>query len=338
MRKVGVGIIGFGKWAQKHALFYKELHDAELLAISALSESSCKKASEEYGVDTYRDYRDLLKRRDIEAVSVVVPNYLHARITIDALRAGKHVLVEKPMALSVSECEKMIETAKKMGCKLAVGHELRFSPFMKKIKDLIDEIGEVKTCFISAWRAPWRGGSRDWRYKKEQSGGLVFEEPVHYFDLLHWYLGNPKKVYAVANNTNDSFDFETNIFISINFPKNSIGALSFSMDSFDYNLTIEVVGSYGAIRGCIEGGHFLWSPEARKAQLFLKPKKDELREIKFEEKIGELWDLKREIQLWIECIKDDKEYPITGEDGKMSIAICEAVEKSIRTYRPVEFV
>ena len=191
MKKIGVDVIGFGGWAQKHSLFYKEASDAELLAVSALSEKSRKKAEEMFNVDTCADYRGLLARKDIEAVSVVVPNNLHAKVTIDALKAEKHMLVEKPMALSTVDCERMIKTARMMNRKLAVGHELRMSPIMEKIKELTNDgqMGEIRACFINIWRPPWRSGSRGWRHKKELCGGLVFEEPVHYLDLFNWYMG-----------------------------------------------------------------------------------------------------------------------------------------------------
>lgn len=338
MKKIGVGVIGFGGWAQKHALFYKEADNAELIAISALSEKSRKKAAKEFGVDTYADYRDLLARRDIEAVSIAVPNYLHTEIAIAALKAGKHVLVEKPMALSTAECEMMMNIAKEMKRKLAVGQELRLSPMMEKIKWLIDanQLGDVKTCFVNIWRPPWRAGSRSWRRKREMVGGLVFEEPIHYLDLLCWYLGTPREVFAVANSTNELFDFEDNLLVSTRHTDDKVGALSFSMAGFGYHFSIEVTGTDGAIRGYTEGGHFLWSPKARESRLFYASKAGEVQTIEISGDVGELSDLKREIDLWLECIIEDKEPMVSGEIGKLTIAVCEAVERSIRTGKPVK--
>jgi len=338
MKKIGIGVIGFGGWAQKHSFFYKEASDAELLAVSALSEQSRKKAEEMFNVDTYADYRDLLARKDIEAVSVVIPNNLHAKVTIDALKAEKHVLVEKPMALSTVDCERMIKTAREMNRKLAVGHELRMSPIMGKIKELITDgqMGEIRACFINVWRPLWRGGSRGWRRKKELCGGLVFEEPIHYLDLFCWYMGVPEEVYAVANRTGESFDFEDTLSLSVKHENNAIGALSFSMAGFGYDFSIEVVGTRGAAKGMISGGHFLWSPKAKKSLLFYKPRNGELKELKLPEKIGELYDLKKEIELWIECIKEDETPIVSGEIGKIAVALCEAAGKSISTGEPVK--
>jgi len=164
---------------------------------------------------------------------------------------------------------------------------------------------------------------------------LIFEEPVHYIDLFCWYLGIPKEVYAVANSTNNFFDFEDSLLLSTEHEDNVVGSLFFSMAGFGYEFSIEVVGTGGATRGYTVGGHFLWSPEAKESRLLYKPKSGELQEIKIDGNVGELWDLKREIQLWIKCIKKDKNPVVTGEMGKATIAVCEAAEKSVKTGKPV---
>ena len=337
MKKVRVGIIGFGKWAQCHAKSYIE-EGAELVAISAPSEASRKKAAKMFGVDTYEDYRDLLARKDIDVVSIVVPNHLHAKITIEALNAGKHVFVEKPMALTTSDCEKMITMARKNNRKLTVGHELRFSPIMRKIKQLIDEgkLGEIKSCSITLWRPPWRAGSRGWRLRKETTGGVAFEEGVHYIDLLYWYLGMPKEVYAIASNATGIFNFEDNLYTVMKFENEAIGLFSFSMAGFGYHFSIEITGTEGSLRSYTEGGHFLWSPRAIERHLIYKPKDGNLKEIEIKEEIGELFDLKREIHHWIECIRENKTPIFTGEMGRDVIRICETINKSIEERRPIK--
>jgi len=335
MDKIGVGVVGFGKWAENHAKFYLE-EGADLVAISAPSEESRKRAAEIFGTCTYDDYRKLLERHDIDAVSVVVPNHLHAEISIEALKKGKHVLVEKPMALKSSDCKKMLSASKKSGCKLTVGHELRFSPVMEKIKTLIDEgdFGEVKGCFMKIWRPPWRAGSNEWRLKMDTSGGLVFEEPIHYVDLLRWYLGTPHKVYAMANSATGLFNFEDSLLVSLAFRNGSMGQLSFSMTGFGYHLSLEVTGTEGSLRSFTEGGHFLWSPTAKESRTFYKPRGGDIQEIEVMGEIGELFDLKKEIRSWIRCIKNDKPPLFTGEMGMRVVANCEAINRSIKSGTP----
>lgn len=331
MRNIRVGVIGFGKWAENHARFYVE-EGAELVAISAPSDESRKRAYQIFGVETYKDYRDLLSRNDIDAISVVVPNYLHARVTIDALKSGKHVLVEKPMALSTSDCQEMIAAAKENGLKLAVGHELRFSPMMRKIKNFIDDgsLGNVRSCAIMMWRPPWRAGSRRWRLKKETSGGLLFEEPVHYVDLILWYIGMPSEVFAVANSATGIFNFEDNLFALMKHENEALSLLSFSMAGFGYHVTIEITGTEGSLRAYIEGGHFLWSPKAKESRLFFKARESKVQEIPLPTGLGELWDLREEIRCWLKCLVEDKRPLFTGEMGMKVIRVCESIDNSIK--------
>ncbi len=337
MRKVRVGVIGFGPWAQNHARFYRESAGAELVAVAAPSEESRRRAVEAFGVEAYGDYRDLLARGDIEAVSIATPNYLHAGQAVAALRAGKHVLVEKPMALSTRDCEEMIRAAGEEGRRLAVGYELRLSPMMEGIRGLIDAggLGELRSVSIGAWRPPWRAGSGGWRLRRELSGGLLFEEPCHYFDLLAWFLGGAEEVYAVASRCTEAFDFEDTVFACSRHAGGGVGSVSFSIAGFGYRFSIEMTGTGGSVRGHVEGGHFLWSPEARETRLFHMPRGGEAREVEMKGKIGELFDLQREIELWIRCVREGGQPPVPGDEGMKSVALCEAAERSIRTGRPV---
>ena len=138
----------------------------------------------------YADYRELLARADIEVVDIVVPSYLHHEIASAALAAGKHLLLEKPMALSLRECDDLIALARKHNRIFAVGHELRLSSLWGKAKELIASgfIGEPKYALIELSRRPYRLGSENWRYDISRVGSWILEEPIHFFDLARWYL------------------------------------------------------------------------------------------------------------------------------------------------------
>src|ERR671912_2712862 len=136
------GLIGFGVWGKFHAEAIRKAPGAELAAIACASEASAQAAREAYPqARVHRDWRALVADPSLEAVDIVVPNHLHAEIAIAALDAGKDVLLEKPMASTIADCDRIVEAARRSGRVLTVGHEFRISSQWGFIKRLIDEGG-----------------------------------------------------------------------------------------------------------------------------------------------------------------------------------------------------
>ena len=154
--KVAVGIIGFGGIARGAHLTsgYRKLPDwCEVVAAADILPERCAQASGQYGIpETYATHTELLERDDIDAVSVCTGNYAHAQITIDALRAGKNVLCEKPMAMNAEECKAMIAAQRETGKKLQIGFNMRYSPGAQSLKRAV-EAGEFGEIYHAAARA-----------------------------------------------------------------------------------------------------------------------------------------------------------------------------------------
>src|SRR5438046_3178628 len=126
MVDVRCGLIGYGAWGQHHARAIKSVAGAQLVAISGRSDQSVAKARADHPDATvYSDYRHMLEREKLDLCSIVLPSHLHYAVTRDVLESGRHVLLEKPMALSLDDCSKLVRLAKDRGKILAVGHELR---------------------------------------------------------------------------------------------------------------------------------------------------------------------------------------------------------------------
>ena len=178
---------------------------AVLAGICCKSEATAREARRAFpDVTVVRDYRALLARSDIDAVDIVVPTHLHTDIGVAALEAGKDVLLEKPMAPTVADCDRLIRAAHQAKRILTVGHELRLSPQWGRAKALIDadELGDPLYALISLFRFPYRPGAERWRYAGEKVGSWILEEPVHFFDLLRWYFeraGAPRSVIAFGD-------------------------------------------------------------------------------------------------------------------------------------------
>ena len=194
MRTVKIGIIGCGGIAkQKHLPSLKADPRAELVAFCDLIEERAQWATKEYGAPdakVYTDYRELLRDPEIEVVHVLTPNRSHCELTCDALRAGKHVMCEKPMAKTYADAKKMLETAKETGKKLTIGYQNRFRPDSQYLKGRMPSLGEVYYARAHALR---RRGVPTWGVflnEYEQGGGPLIDIGTHALDLTLWEMDN----------------------------------------------------------------------------------------------------------------------------------------------------
>lgn len=205
--KLGVGVIGVGI-GKLHLDGYSQCPDAEIVAVCDADETRAKQAAEEFKVpNVYTDYKELLAQDSIDAVSICLPNFLHPSVTIDAFNAGKHVICEKPLAISPADGEAMVAAAKKAGKLFMTAFNNRFRGDTQVLKTMIDngELGDIyygKTGWIRRKGIPGMGG---WFTTKSKSGGgPLIDIGVHVLDLALWLMGCPKAV-AVSGATYAKF-------------------------------------------------------------------------------------------------------------------------------------
>lgn len=198
-RKLRVAFIGAGGIAGTHMRYLKEMSDVEIVAQADVAEASMKRWSEQYEIaESFTDYREMLRQVKPDAVSVCTPNGLHAPATIAALRAGAHVIVEKPMAMDGREAQQMIDAARKHRRKLVIGFQYRFDPKTRFIKSAIEagQMGKVVYARVQALR---RRGIPNWGVfgrKELQGGGPLIDIGVHAMEMTHFAMGSPRPVAA----------------------------------------------------------------------------------------------------------------------------------------------
>jgi len=214
-KKVNVGIIGAGGIATNaHVPGYAKCPDAQLFAVCDVDEARAKKLAEQYNIPhVLTDYRKLCAMDELHAVSVCTPNYLHKDPAILALRNGKHVLCEKPLAMNAKEGEAMVKAAKESGSKLQVGFNLRFDANAVAIKKLIDA-GALGDIYYARSQALRRRGIPNWGVfgqKHLQGGGPLIDIGVHILDLTLHMMGFPKPV-SVSGAAVTKFGDKPNVF------------------------------------------------------------------------------------------------------------------------------
>src|SRR5512139_4318837 len=212
MKHINVAIVGCGRISDLHQLGYRNRNDARILAVCDTNKSRAKKKAAEWGVDRiYTNYEKLLEDRDIDLVELLTPHHLHCPMTVQAAQAGKHISIQKPMALSALEADQMIAAANRAGVILRVYETFVYYPPAVRAKELIEagEIGAVRAVRMhvstgtadTSWNVPLSAWV--WRFNEKQCGGgpLVFDHGYHLFSL-GYYLGGPvEKVFAWIDQT-----------------------------------------------------------------------------------------------------------------------------------------
>ncbi|MCI7291703.1 MAG: Gfo/Idh/MocA family oxidoreductase [Methanobrevibacter woesei] len=313
MRKINVGVIGVGAMGYNHARVYYRLEEANLVAVSDVSERTLNKVCEKYDAKGYSDYEDLLKDPEIEVVSVCVPTTHHHDVVMKAIEYGKHVLVEKPIAFSLEEAEEMIAAAKEKGVILGTGHVERFNPAVQKAKELIenDVIGDV----VSA--SAKRVGPFPPRIKDV---GVCIDLAIHDLDVMYYLFNEDvEQVYGTMSSILDKTDFEDHAEIMVSFT-NATGILEVNWLTPYKRREIEITGTDGIISvDYIE----------QSIEVFGKFAQDIT--IKHEE------PLKEELKSFLEAVDEGKDPVITGEDGLNALKMVIAASKSSRAHKPISF-
>ncbi|HTL28320.1 MAG TPA: Gfo/Idh/MocA family oxidoreductase, partial [Tepidisphaeraceae bacterium] len=333
MRKVRFGLIGFGAWGSHHARAIAQNPAAELCAISARSAPSQQKAREAHpSAKVYDSHRALLDDADVEAVAVVLPTDLHFEVGSVVLESGRHLLLEKPMALALEHCDKLNELARKRERLLAIGHEFRLSSLWGRVKQMIDagDIGEPQYALIELWRRPYRLGADGWRYDINRVGNWILEEPIHFFDLARWYFqrtGDPISVFAQANAKRpDHPELQDNFIAMLRFPGGAYAVIAQTLAAWEHHQVVKVTGREGA----------LWASWSGAIDRTFKPtfslrhqRGDQLVDIPITKMTGEVYELAEQVGHFARAITEGERLTTTGEDGRWSVAMCLKAQESV---------
>lgn len=254
------GIIGCGRIAQRHAEHIQKV--GVLIAVCDIVEEKAKELSEKYNAKYYQHIDDLLaKHPEIDVVAICSPNGLHAEHTIKSLKAGFHVLCEKPMALSVQDCGEMISTAERANKRLFIVKQNRFNPPVAAVKQMVEEgkLGKIYSVQLNCfWNRNMEYYSNSWKGTKDLDGGTLYTQFSHFIDLLYWIIGDVKDVKVFTGNFHHQnvIEFEDTGVVSLLFYNNAIGSINYTVNSFDKNMegSLTIFGEKGTVK---IGGQYL---------------------------------------------------------------------------------
>lgn len=259
--KIRLGFLGLGAMGFSHVSSFAKLcaDTVEIAAVCSSNEANIKKARDlAPNLQLFTRESDLIQA-PLDAIVVSTPNFTHVPLALDILRSGKHLFLEKPCGISREECRQLLEASDKTDRVLLVGHELRYSPFFEKMKNLVDagEVGTPRMVWTREFRGPFQKKSQDWIQDGRRSGGMLVDKNCHHFDLMNWWVGSkPKRVAAFGGNAVNRVlegEHQVNDHATVNFEyQNGVrGALQICMFALDFpneDLEMGVVGDGGVLQ------------------------------------------------------------------------------------------
>jgi UDP-N-acetylglucosamine 3-dehydrogenase len=313
LKKLGVAVIGTGQWGKNHARVYKELPSTELVAICDVNAERAKAMAAQHGVKAYSDSAEMLKDKSIEAVNVCTWSTILAQEAMKALNAGKHVLVEKPMATTPQQAEALVMTAKENGLHLTVGFLMRFIPGLQIIRQYVEDkkIGEL-VCATAKRVSQW----------PERIGdvGVVKDTAIHDIDVMRFISNaDPISVYAKMGSMRIK-KFEDYAHIMLTY-KDGKSAFIESNWLTPYKTRTLTATGCDAIMRLDYITQDLWIEQQTQT---VQPR------CPFQE------PLKAELQHFVDCIVEKKKPIVTGVDGVRALTVAAAAIESSAKNRAIE--
>jgi len=349
--RVGIALIGAGAISLAHHLpAYEKLRNegiVDIVAVADANESSAKAAGEKFDIpNVFTDYCELLKLPDVDAVDICTPNFLHKQPALDAFAAGKHILVEKPLALNGIEGAEMVEAGKRANRLLQVGFNLRFQPTSLAIRRLVDA-GKFGEFYYARAHALRRRGVPTWGVftnKEKQGGGPLIDIGVHILDLSLWLLGHPK-VLSVSGKTYRKFGNRVGIyndFGSWNPETFTVEDFAVGQVKFENGATLALESSFVANIPKNDVSATLLGTDAGLYLDMLEPINTRI----YGEESGTLFDTQfpiqkgdspyeLEIRSFVNSIREDKPSLVPGEQALLVSQILDGIYQSSETGKEI---
>ena len=338
---IRVAIVGTGGISHAHIHAYMQFPDrCKIVALVDIIPGKALRVKEQYGLDAevFTDHHEILDK-DIDLVDVCTPPFVHAEISIDALRSGKNVVCEKPMAASLEECDAMLKARDESGKKLSIIAQNRFREPVRNLKALLDSgmAGKIRHaavnslwfrdhCYYDLW---WRG---TW---EKEGGGCTLNHAVHHIDMLGWMMGTPERITSVLANTgHDNAEVE-DLSVSVAEYPGALAVVTASVVDHGEEQSLifqcekaKIAFPYSVFASRPQPNGFpLKEPDAE----FEENVRDFLRTlppVKYEMHDGQLDNM-------LTALETDTEPAITGEDGRRTIELITAIYKAGAARRPV---
>lgn len=340
MQEIRFGIIGCGRIAPRHAEAIKINDKAKLVAVCDIIEERAMNFLKDYSAEAYyTNYRDLLNNPDIDVVSICTPSGMHAQMGVYAARAGKHVLVEKPMALSLKDADALIKACEDNGVLLAVCHQNRYNPAVRKLRKAIEDGRFGKLTHASAvvrWFRPQDYYDQaSWRGTWAMDGGCLMNQSIHNIDLLLWMMGEAESVFGYTSTNLRKIEAEDVGVAVVRFKNGALGVIEASTTVYPKNLeeTLSIFGEKGTV---VLGGIAVNKIEEWRFADVDSNEESEVRETS--EEVTSVYGFGHNalIEELIEAICQKRQHSIDGHEGRKALELVLAIYHAARFRKEVD--
>lgn len=270
MQTINFGLIGCGRIANRHAIQIEKY--GKLIAVCDIDPERLEELGSKYQCNQYTNIDGLLQNEvnNIDVIAICTPNGLHAKHTIAALKAGFHVLCEKPMAISVNDCGEMIKQAENSNKRIFAIKQNRFNPPVEAVKKLIDEgkMGKIYSVQLSCfWNRNEDYYHNSWKGTSDLDGGTLYTQFSHFIDLLYWMIGDVRNVASFVGNFGHQgvIEFEDTGVVILEFYNGVLGTINYTVNSYQSNMegSLTIFGEKATVK---IGGQYLNELEYQKIE------------------------------------------------------------------------
>lgn len=257
---INFAIVGCGRIAQRHAEHIN--NNGKLIAVCDIVKEKADALGEKYNAKVYYSIEELINANlNLDVIAICSPNGLHAEHSISALKSGCHVICEKPIAITVSDCGDMIQAAEKSNKRLFAIKQNRFNPPVAAVKEAIDNgrLGKIFSVQLSCfWNRNEDYYRNSWKGTKDMDGGTLYTQFSHFVDLLYWIVGDVRKTYALTANFAHKgiIEFEDTGVVALEFYNGAIGTINYTVNSYGKNMegSLTIFAEKGTVK---IGGQYL---------------------------------------------------------------------------------
>lgn len=338
MSNIRFALIGCGKIAIKHAVAIAQINGAELCCVSDPDEIRAKQLAGQYKIPWYTDYHEMFKKEEIDVVNILTPSGLHAKHTIDCAKYKKHIVVEKPMALTIEDAGEMINACEKAGRKLFILKQYRYNIPVKRLKETVDS-GRFGKLVLGTIRVRWCRKQEYydhdlWRGTKMMDGGIFLNQAAHHIDLLIWLMGEVETVFAKTSTSLVNIETEDTGAVILKFKNGGMGIIEATTATRPKDLegSISILGEYGSVE--LTG----FAADTIKVWAFQEPLPEDkliLDKYSCNPEDNRLFAHKEYLNGVVESIKNNKKVMVDGNQGLKFVELIHAIYVSAETGKEI---